>query len=96
MSEVRRGIFTISLDFELAWGFLDWPDIGSYAENLRGGRAAIPLILQRFQQYGVHATWATVGFLLHRDQAEFQASRPEVRPGYEREELDPYAHVERP
>ena len=59
----QRGIFTISLDFELGWGFVGKRNIKQYAENFLGVYSAIPAILEIFNEYNIHATWATVGFL---------------------------------
>lgn len=88
------GVFTISLDFELAWGFLDRPDLAAYEANLRGGRTAVPAMLDLFEHHGVHATWATVGLLMHEDRQEFLANVPELVPTYDNPFLDPYRHVQ--
>src|SRR5262245_13071649 len=58
------GALVISLDFELHWGVRDKrPVDGSYRENLLGAREAIPRMLDLFEEFGIAATWATVGFL---------------------------------
>ena len=57
------GTMIVSLDFELFWGLLEEMNLEDYRQNVLGGRAAIPRLLELFQQYDIHATWATVGFM---------------------------------
>lgn len=60
-----RGVFTLSLDFELVWGSRDLaPDIGTLtrAAILTRERVFGPL-LTLLRERGVVATWATVGHL---------------------------------
>lgn len=59
-----KGVVTISLDFELAWAWVyakhpgvNWVEIGLHE------RAQVPKILRAFDEFGVPATWATVGHL---------------------------------
>lgn len=59
-----KGIFVISLDFELAWGFHYGDKAkGIYRENILGARTVIPRLLELFNRYQIHVTWATVGAL---------------------------------
>ena len=83
----------VSLDFELFWGMLDCATLESYGENVLGGRKAIPQLLALFEKYGIHATWAAVGFLFAENYTELKTYFPAgtERPGYEARELDPYA-----
>jgi hypothetical protein len=67
---LKTGILTISLDFELHWGVSETRSVESYRENLLGTRAAITGILQLFDKYQVHATWATVGMLFCKNKME--------------------------
>ena len=87
------GTLIVSLDFELFWGMLDCATLESYGSNVLGGRKAIPQLLQLFEKYGIHATWATVGFLFAENYAELKSyfPRDNDRPGYEATVLDPYA-----
>ncbi|MDR5856393.1 polysaccharide deacetylase family protein [Caballeronia sp. LZ062] len=89
-----HGVFTVSLDFELLWGVRETRTIESYGENLRGVRRAIPEMLRVFGASGIHATWATVGFLFHRDVAELKASLPDARPRYTRAGISPYEYID--
>lgn len=86
------GALVISLDFELHWGVRDKPGIlESYGRSLAGARPAVGALLDLFDGMGVHATWATVGFLLARDRDELLRFAPAVRPRYHDARLDPYA-----
>jgi hypothetical protein len=59
-----RGSLTVSLDFELAWAW-------QYSRRMNGDivarglheRQQVPKIIHLFDQYGIPATWATVGHL---------------------------------
>jgi peptidoglycan/xylan/chitin deacetylase (PgdA/CDA1 family) len=85
------GALVISLDFELLWGVRDVPGImDRYAGNLHGVRRAVPGMLRLFADYGVAATWATVGLLFASGRAEAEAFSPAVRPRYADPRLDAY------
>ena len=67
---LKRGIFIISLDLELAWGSFDlWSscdtDISRSPHHrfLKTRRVIIDALLQLFQKYYVPATWAIAGHL---------------------------------
>lgn len=89
----QRGLFVISLDFELYWGVRDVPKVGDYTNNLVGARAAIPAILDLFTEHGIHATWATVGFLFADSSTTLKRSLPRVRPHYLSCKLSPYGDL---
>ena len=84
------GTLIVSLDFELFWGMLDCCGLEDYQQNVLGGRAAIPRLLQLFQEYGIHATWAAVGFLFAENYGELSAYFPKEKPTYAKAGLDPY------
>jgi len=88
----RPGALVISLDFELAWGTPGWA-MERYAANLYGERVAIPRLLALFEEYGVAATWAVVGFLFARSREELSDTSPPTvtQPAYAEAGLDPYA-----
>jgi hypothetical protein len=59
-----KGAVTISLDFELAWGWqyakrdhVDWIAMGMHE------REQVPIILDELEKYSLPVTWATVGHL---------------------------------
>ena len=87
---MAQGGFIISLDFELHWGVRDVVNIRDKKDYFLRARAAIPEILRAFEEHGVHATWATVGFLFAKDKRHLSAHLPGVRPLYARSEFDPY------
>ena len=76
---LERGIFILSLDFELAWGMHDlWDaDIGipkaMIAAYMRTRTEVVDALLRLFQKYDISATWATVGYMFH-DQDDTQES----------------------
>ena len=86
------GTLLVSLDFELFWGMLDVCPLEDYRENVLGGRKAIPRLLELFEKYGIHATWATVGFLFAENYEELFASFPKESgmPTYNNGKLNPY------
>ncbi len=90
------GTLIVSLDFELFWGMMDCSTLEKYGPNVRGGREAIPKLLELFRRHGIHATWATVGFQFAGSKEELLsfAPRAEDRPSYANTALDPYARLE--
>ena len=82
----------VSLEFELFWGMLDVCPLEDYQENVMGGRKAIPQLLNLFQKYGIHATWATVGFMFADNFQELAEYFPErgMLPSYSNPALTPY------
>ena len=89
------GTFLVSLDYELFWGMLDVCPLEQYQDNVLGGKKAIPQLLNLFEKYGIHATWATVGFLFADNYQELSCFLPQLRPGYAKPELDGYAWFEK-
>ena len=84
------GIFTVSLDFELYWGVRDKLSLEEYGANVLGAHQAVPRLLELFAQYGVHATWATVGFLFFERKDELLKNLPNPKPNYADPNLSPY------
>ncbi len=82
--------FVVSLDFELFWGVADRHTVAGYGRNVLGEWEAIPRMLALFRQYGMRATWATVGMIMCRDYAQWRALRPSTQPRYARVGLSPY------
>lgn len=91
---MRKGVFTISLDFELFWGVRDHRTLEDYGENIRNVHRVVPRLLQLFQQYNVHCTWATVGFLFFKNKEELVDNLPAEKPGYYKKEYDPYPYIQ--
>lgn len=60
----EKGIFTISLDTELAWGAVDKPEtLNANMKYYEKTREVIDRLLLIFRQYNISATWAVVGHL---------------------------------
>jgi peptidoglycan/xylan/chitin deacetylase (PgdA/CDA1 family) len=87
---MKKGLFVISLDFELLWGVRDKKTIESYGENIRGVRKVIPALLDLFDRYDIHATFATVGFLFARNKEELIQHIPTILPQYNQKKYSPY------
>jgi len=88
------GKLVISLDFELYWGVCDKRSLSSYRDHLLGAREAVPALLDLFVEYGIRATWATVGFLFFGGRRELMESLPERLPRYRDHQLSPYRRLE--
>ena len=74
------GTFLVSLDYELFWGMLDVCPLEQYQDNVLGGKKAIPQLLNLFEKYKIHATWATVGFLFADNYQELSRFLPSSVP----------------
>src|SRR3989338_3258961 len=66
MKSLEKGIFVLSLDFELAWGMRGDP---AYKIDFERTREVIDRMLELFEKYEIKATWATVGELFLPGQA---------------------------
>lgn len=91
---INNGIFIISLDFELYWGLRDKRTLIGYRENLLGVRKAVEEILNIFNSYNIHATWATVGFLFFSNINELRKYYPAKLPTYNNAKLNPYQYID--
>ncbi|PSQ53012.1 hypothetical protein BRD20_04760 [Halobacteriales archaeon SW_8_65_20] len=58
------GVFTISLDTELAWGTFDKGNVKNYEEAYRNTPEVIDRLCDLFDEYEIPATWAIVSHLL--------------------------------
>ena len=85
------GTFVVSLDFELHWGVRDHRTVADYRDNLLGVRRVVPALLALFSEFGIRATWATVGFLFFETIDELLAAIPSELPDYADRNFDPYA-----
>jgi peptidoglycan/xylan/chitin deacetylase (PgdA/CDA1 family) len=91
--ERAPGTLIISLDFELHWGVRDVKTVEQYRENLLGVRRAVPAMLAVFTEYGIHATWAAVGFLFFSRRSDLLRALPVERPQYVDPRLSPYGEM---
>ncbi len=85
--------FVISLDFEKMWGVFDKRTTRTYGENIRNVDLVIDGILKLFEKYDIHATWATVGMLFHKDLQSCKNKLPIVLPQYKDNKLSSYSHL---
>jgi peptidoglycan/xylan/chitin deacetylase (PgdA/CDA1 family) len=61
---MNNGKFVISLDFELQWGMIDHiTKTSPYRENILNVHKVVPRLIDVFEKYNIHCTFAAVGFL---------------------------------
>lgn len=89
-----KGTLVVSLDFELYWGVRDARTLESYKRNLLAVRRVVPALLKLFQEYGTHATWATVGLMFFETREQLIDGLPSLRPNYVNPRLSPYHHID--
>ncbi len=80
----------ISLDFELHWGRFDKYDLASNLPYYRNTREAIPRILDLFERYEIHSTWASVGMLLANNEEEWRQYSPRSLPNFINKKFSAY------
>ena len=90
---MKTGSLVISLDFELIWGIYDLQPSISKREEILKTRKVVPMLLNMFKKYDIHATWATVGFLFFESRNELMTSLPTNLPNYENKSLLPYEKI---
>jgi peptidoglycan/xylan/chitin deacetylase (PgdA/CDA1 family) len=93
MNKLNFPVFTISLDFELMWGVFEKKDIKKYGKNIKGGNVAILKILELFNDYNIHATWAVVGMLYYDNLKKLVNDIPKNIPDYKDPNLSSYNHI---
>ena len=91
---MKYGGFIISLDFELHWGAVENWDLAVKGKCFDQTRNTIPLILDLFNKYEVHATWATVGFLFAKNKQQLLEFCPKLKPTYTNKDLYYYKLIE--
>ena len=89
----KKGVFTVSLDFELFWGVRDHRTIKNYGQNIANVHYVVPELLKLFKEYNIHCTWATVGFLFCKNKEELEKIGPHTIASYENPALNPYAYI---
>jgi peptidoglycan/xylan/chitin deacetylase (PgdA/CDA1 family) len=82
---LKKGVFIISIDTELAWGSVHG---GSYTQReglFRQVRPCISRLIKLLEKFQIHATWAVVGHLfLEQCQPVNGVKHPEIiRPKYD-------------
>ena len=94
-NQKKRGVFTISLDFELYWGMRDVVTIEAYRDNLEGTSTAVNEMLALFEKYHIHVTWAIVGFLFFRNEEELRKNLPIKKPAYNNNAFNLYDYIKK-
>lgn len=61
--QLPRGVFIISLDFELIWGTADLFGPKQFWKACESERKLIQRLLNLFEKYNISATWCTLGHL---------------------------------
>jgi len=88
-----KGALIISLDFELYWGMKHEISLNDCKNNLLAVRSIIPSLLKLFDEYKIHATWATVGFLFFETRDGLIKGLPAKRPVYLNQKLSSYNNI---
>jgi hypothetical protein len=81
---LNKGVFTITIDTELAWGVIDKSRLRQFERYFRGVRPALDSLLRLFEKYQISATWPIVGHLF-LDGCSSDSGLPHnqiVRPDY--------------
>jgi len=87
---IKSGALIISLDLELCWGVIAGSGLDKNKKNILGAGKSVPAILELFENYGIHATWATVGFLFLNGKDELNSTLPLSLPDYKNKKLFSY------
>ena len=86
-----NGAFVISLDYELMWGLIDVFSKNGYGKtHVKQVPEVIKRMIALFEQYDVHATFATVGMIMYPSAKALLADIPEVHPSYVKSVMSPY------
>jgi Polysaccharide deacetylase len=88
-----KGLFCISLDFELHWGGVEKRSLPAYNKYFYNTREVIPQILDLFTQFNIHTTWATVGMLFHESADSLLKNTPQLLPTYNNGHLSTYNYI---
>lgn len=92
----NRGVFCISLDFELHWGCFERmllnDDQQKYFQNTRD---LIPKKLDLFALNEIHVTWAIVGMLYNKNIIEWENRKPSNIPSFDNEKASAYKWIEK-
>lgn len=93
---INKGVFIISLDFEMQWGSFDKRELNVERRVVLKNTLSkiVPKTLRLFEKYNIHATWAFVGMLLNKDKEYWQNNKPSVKPSYTNEKLSSYNYFE--
>lgn len=91
---LNTGKFVISLDYELVWGRVDKISSTSSNERMETVPTVVERILELFDNYKIHATWAVTGALFCKNKIEFEERIPMNKPTYREQELSSYNYYD--
>lgn len=87
------GTLVISLDYELMWGIIDVLTKDGYGlTHVKQVPEVITKMISLFEEYDVHATFATVGMIMYPNARELLADIPQVHPSYVQSVMSPYEY----
>ena len=72
------------------WGVREVKSIATYGNNVAGVHQVIPKLLKTFREFGIEATFSTVGFLFFETKKDLLDHIPSVLPQYNNPILSPY------
>lgn len=92
-----NGKFVISLDFELHWGAVEKYDLNVLRKYFLDTRESIPHMLSIFEQNGIKATWATVGYLFAKNKEQILKHLPteKLQPSYVNSAFSSYNYIDK-
>ena len=90
----QKGVFTLSVDFELIWGTLDLFGPARFASACTEERTTVRRLLTLLEEYEISATWCVVGHLMLESCREIDGRKhPEiVRPRHPWQRGDWFEH----
>jgi len=84
------GIFCISLDFEKFWGIHDVSKWQDQAEKLKRVENVVYDLLDLFEKYNIHVSWATIGLLNYSNLEELIRANSDKQIPYKKSEYSPF------
>lgn len=84
-----KGVFCISLDFELHWGVFDKQPLETAKVYFDRTRNNILKLLTILEEHQIHVTWATVGALGARNRREIEQALEQINARYENQAYQP-------
>lgn len=74
MKHFSRGVFTVSIDYEFAWGYVDQNLSSERLATIRKEVDIVERLIALFEKYKIPATWAIVGHLLNKPEDMSQSN----------------------
>lgn len=87
---MKKGALCISLDFEKFWGMHDVMPLNVLENRLIQVDEVVDRLLDLFEKYEIHATWATVGLLNFPDLESLKSFVKDKHIPYQQPDFSPY------